>query len=130
MISLSYLLHLPLYSSPSFHIFIFSLIFHLAVGAVGLFSLLGLSHHTFFHLLTHHSLPSISPPHSSLPPTSPSHLSLRAAMEKMKSIYSDNPSLGDVNVVTQSLVVCQRRIDELEVELEKFKVPVMLLLLY
>ena len=47
-------------------------------------------------------------------------------MEKMHAIYTDNPSLGDVNVVSQSLDVCQRRIDELGVELDKFKVPVVL----
>ena len=43
-------------------------------------------------------------------------------MEKMKGIYTDNPSLGDANAVAQSLDVCNRRLDELGGELEKFKV--------
>lgn len=43
-------------------------------------------------------------------------------MEKMQTIYTDNPKLGDPNAVAQSLEVCQRRMEELGVELDKYKV--------
>lgn len=45
----------------------------------------------------------------------------RTAMEKMQTIYTDNPKLGDPNAVAQSLEVCQRRMEELGVELDKYK---------
>ena len=43
-------------------------------------------------------------------------------MEKMHTIYTDNPKLGDPNAVAQSLDVCQRRIEELGREMDKYKV--------
>ena len=57
-----------------------------------------------------------------LPFLLPHPFPLRAAMEKMQTIYTDNPKLGDPNTVAQSLDICQRRIEELGAELEKFKV--------
>ena len=43
-------------------------------------------------------------------------------MEKMITIYRDQPKLGDADAVAQSLTVCERRLQELGNELEKFKV--------
>ena len=43
-------------------------------------------------------------------------------MEKMQSIYSQNPSLGDAKAVAQSLEQTNGKIVELTQELEKFKV--------
>ena len=40
----------------------------------------------------------------------------------MQTIYTDNPKLGDAQAVEQSLVICQRRIEELGNEMERYKV--------
>lgn len=43
-------------------------------------------------------------------------------MEKMQTIYKDNPKLGDPDAVAKSLEVANRRLGELGQELEKYKV--------
>ncbi len=43
-------------------------------------------------------------------------------MEKMQTIYKEQPKLGDSDAVAQSLSVCERRLQELGNELEKYKV--------
>ena len=112
LISLSHLTFstLPSHSSLPSSITLSSSLYSL----LPLFSHLLLSHTPLFLFIP--TLPSPSLPSPSL------HSPLRAAMEKMQTIYTDNPKLGDPNAVAQSLEVCQRRIDELGAELEKFKV--------
>ena len=84
-------------------------------------------HDCFTHFLT--LSPSSPPSPSSLSssllifPSSPPHPHLlRTAMEKMQQIYSQNPQLGDANAVARSLEQTNGKIDELNAELEKFKV--------
>ena len=46
----------------------------------------------------------------------------RTAMEKMQTVYSQNPALGDPKQVQQSLEVTHGKLDDLNAELYKFKV--------
>ena len=46
----------------------------------------------------------------------------RAAMEKMHSIYSQNPQLGDAKAVAASLEHTNGKLADLNSELDKFKV--------
>ena len=43
-------------------------------------------------------------------------------MEKMRDIYTQQPSLGDPNAVEKSLEMNAQKIQEYEQDLEKFKV--------
>lgn len=43
-------------------------------------------------------------------------------MEKMQTVYSQNPALGDPKQVQQSLEVTHSKLDDLNAELYKFKV--------
>ena len=43
-------------------------------------------------------------------------------MEKMQTIYSANPALGDVNKVEQSMQLTHSKLDALNAELQKFQV--------
>eukprot|EP00731_Ephydatia_muelleri_P023768 Em0016g39a len=45
----------------------------------------------------------------------------KTAMEKMQTIYSANPALGDVKQVEQSLQLTHTKLEALSVELEKFQ---------
>jgi hypothetical protein len=43
-------------------------------------------------------------------------------MEKMQTIYAQNPKLGDPNAIAQSLEQNSVKINEIQAELDKFKV--------
>ena len=45
-------------------------------------------------------------------------------MEKMQTVYMQNPALGDPKQVQQSLEVTHGKLDDLNAELYKFKVVV------
>ena len=45
-------------------------------------------------------------------------------MEKMQTVYTQNPALGDPKQVQQSLEVTHGKLDDLNAELYKFKVCV------
>ena len=45
-------------------------------------------------------------------------------MEKMKVIYEQNPALGDAQQVAQRLLENQAKIEELQAEMEEFKVMI------
>lgn len=47
---------------------------------------------------------------------------IRAAMEKMKVIYEQNPSLGDAQQVAQRLEENHAKIEEINAEIEEFRV--------
>lgn len=50
-------------------------------------------------------------------------------MEKMKVIYEQNPALGDAQQVAQRLMENQAKIEELQAEIEEFKVVIRLCLI-
>lgn len=52
-------------------------------------------------------------------------LCTRTAMEKMKTIYEQNPSLGDAQQVAQRLAESSEKIETLKLEIEEFKVHVL-----
>ena len=47
---------------------------------------------------------------------------IRTAMEKMKTIYEQNPSLGDAQQVAQRLAENTEKIGAIKSEIEEFKV--------
>lgn len=47
---------------------------------------------------------------------------IRTAMEKMKTIYEQNPSLGDAQQVAQRLAENTEKIGVIKSEIEEFKV--------
>ena len=69
------------------------------------------------------SLPPSLPP-SILPPLFLSSSLSRKAMEKMHTVYTDNPKLGDAQAVTQSLEQSELNIQKLNTEKEKFQVRI------
>ena len=46
-------------------------------------------------------------------------------MEKMKVIYEQNPALGDAQQVSQRLAESRSKIEEIESEIEEFKVTLL-----
>ena len=67
--------------------------------------------------------PLLPPPSPRLPPPLPSPpLVSRKAMEKMQSVYQENPKLGDPNSLGQSLEQTSLKTAALVEEREKFQV--------
>lgn len=46
----------------------------------------------------------------------------RTAMEKMKGIYEQNPQLGDAEQVAERMAESKLKVDDLNSEIEEFKV--------